>query len=167
MLLQLPGFFVFGTDFCSSLIRICESVGSFSLAPVFIRRRIDPSGTSKLPRTGLWMCLEPLRPSGRRLGMIGQDQGCGITRGFSNHFCDTFGNPPVYKENSPWEALCVVSQKWSFPTALDKMVWRTSFNVTQTKVATGTSDKGVLLCFKPVCILFAVGWFGLACVTIV
>ena len=23
-----------------------------------------------------------------------QGQGCGITRGFSNHFCDTFGNPP-------------------------------------------------------------------------
>ena len=28
------------------------------------------------------------------------------------------GNPPLYEENSLWEALSVVSQKWSFPTAL-------------------------------------------------
>ena len=30
------------------------------------------------------------------------------------------GNPPLYEENSLWEALSVVSQKWSFPTALTK-----------------------------------------------
>ena len=28
------------------------------------------------------------------------------------------GNPPLYEENSLWEALSVVSQKWPFPTAL-------------------------------------------------
>ena len=28
------------------------------------------------------------------------------------------GNPPLYEENGLWEALSVVSQKWSFPTAL-------------------------------------------------
>ena len=46
-----------------------------------------------------------------------------ITRGFSNRFCDTFGNPPLYEENSLWEALSVVSQTWSFPTALFVLVW--------------------------------------------
>ena len=49
-----------------------------------------------------------------------QNQGCGITRGFSNHVCDTFWNPPLYAQNSLWEALSVVSQKWSFPTARTK-----------------------------------------------
>ena len=29
------------------------------------------------------------------------------------------GNPPLYEQNRPWESLSVVSQKWSFPTALD------------------------------------------------
>ena len=28
------------------------------------------------------------------------------------------GNPPLYEEHSLWEALSVVSQKWSFPTAV-------------------------------------------------
>ena len=28
------------------------------------------------------------------------------------------GNPPIYEEHSLWEALSVVSQTWSFPTAL-------------------------------------------------
>ena len=28
------------------------------------------------------------------------------------------GNPPLYQQNSLWEALSVISQKWSFPTAL-------------------------------------------------
>ena len=40
-------------------------------------------------------------------------------QGVSPHFCDTFGNPPFYEQNSLWEALSVVSQKWSFPTALN------------------------------------------------
>ena len=33
-------------------------------------------------------------------------------------------NPPLYEENSLWEALSVVSQKWSFPTALGRNVWK-------------------------------------------
>ena len=33
------------------------------------------------------------------------------------------GNPPLYEENSVWEAVSVVSQKWSFPTALPPGVW--------------------------------------------
>ena len=52
----------------------------------------------------------------RFLWIVDVRQGCGITRGLSNHFCDAFGNLPF-----PWrvslEALSVVSQKWSFPTA--------------------------------------------------
>ena len=46
------------------------------------------------------------------------NQGCGIARGVSNHFCDIFGNLPLCMGVSVWEALSVVSQKWSFPTAL-------------------------------------------------
>ena len=42
-----------------------------------------------------------------------------ITRGFSNHFCDTFGNPLFKWRGSLWGTLFVVSQKWiPFPTAL-------------------------------------------------
>ena len=33
------------------------------------------------------------------------------------------GNPPLYEQNRVWEALSVVSQKWSFPTALLSMVF--------------------------------------------
>ena len=48
-----------------------------------------------------------------RILPIGQARsGCGIARGFSNHFCDTSWNPPLYEQNSLWEALSVVSQKW-------------------------------------------------------
>ena len=52
----------------------------------------------------------------------GWEQGGGITRGFLQPLCDTFGNLPLYEENSLWEALSVVSQKWiPFPTALECM----------------------------------------------
>ena len=45
------------------------------------------------------------------------------SRGFSNHFCDTFGNPPVCEKHSLWEALSVLSQKWiPFPTALGGVI---------------------------------------------
>ena len=47
---------------------------------------------------------------------VAGDQGCGIAWGLSNHFRDT-ESPPLYG-GSLWEALFVVSQKWSFPTAL-------------------------------------------------
>ena len=41
---------------------------------------------------------------------------------FSNHFCATLGNPFFLWEVSLWEALFVVSQRWSpFPTALEGM----------------------------------------------
>ena len=33
------------------------------------------------------------------------------------------GNPPLYEQNSLWEALFVVSQKWSFPAALLGNLW--------------------------------------------
>ena len=47
---------------------------------------------------------------------ITSSQGCGI-KGFLPTSVIQ-GNPPVYEENSLWEALSVVSQKWSFPAAL-------------------------------------------------
>ena len=47
---------------------------------------------------------------------MGFDQGCGI-KGFLPTSVIQ-GNPPSYEQNSLWEALSVVSQKWSFPTAL-------------------------------------------------
>ena len=40
-----------------------------------------------------------------------------ITRGFSNHFCDTFGNPLFIGGWSLGGHFC--SRKWSFPTALE------------------------------------------------
>ena len=43
-------------------------------------------------------------------------QGCGI-KGFLPTSVIQ-GNPPFYEHNSLWEALFVVSQRWSFPTAL-------------------------------------------------
>ena len=43
-----------------------------------------------------------------------ENQGCGI-KGFLPTSVIQ-GNPPLYEENSRWEALSVVSQKWSFPT---------------------------------------------------
>ena len=43
-------------------------------------------------------------------------QGCGI-KGFLPTSVIQ-GNPALYEDNSLWEALSVVSQKWSFPTAL-------------------------------------------------
>ena len=48
-------------------------------------------------------------------------QGCGI-KGFLPTSVIQ-GNPPLYEENSLWEALSVVSQKWSFPTALECCAW--------------------------------------------
>ena len=55
---------------------------------------------------------------------VSQQQGCGITRGFSNHFCDTSGNPPFYmKKTSLWgSALCITVD--SIPTtALSSVRW--------------------------------------------
>ena len=39
-------------------------------------------------------------------------------RGLSNHFCDARESPLYMGGVSLWEALFVVSQKWSFPTGL-------------------------------------------------
>ena len=53
------------------------------------------------------------------------NQGCGITRGFSNHFCDTFGSlPPGRFVFEVWPFL-VVSQKWIpfFPQPLGPKAW--------------------------------------------
>ena len=47
-------------------------------------------------------------------------QGCGI-KGFLPTSVIQ-GNLPLYEENRLWEALSVVSQKWSFPTALRQKV---------------------------------------------
>ena len=44
-----------------------------------------------------------------------QDKGCGI-----KGFLPTSVIHPLYEQNSLWEALSVVSQKWSFPTALNQ-----------------------------------------------
>ena len=53
--------------------------------------------------------LEPAATSEKRaIGAKGREQGCGI-KGFL---------PTSVIQNSRWEALSVVSQKWSFPTAL-------------------------------------------------
>ena len=50
-------------------------------------------------------------------------QGCGI-KGFLPTSVIQ-GNPPLYEENSVWEALSVVSQKWiPFPTALIVCVFK-------------------------------------------
>ena len=44
-----------------------------------------------------------------------------ITLGFSSHFCDTRLNLPSYVGGvSVWEALVVVSLKWSFPAPLPR-----------------------------------------------
>ena len=54
---------------------------------------------------------------GQQLGAsFSAEQGCGI-KGFLPASVIQ-GNPPLYEENSLWETLSVVSQKWSFPTAL-------------------------------------------------
>ena len=56
--------------------------------------------------------LEPLVDQG-----VSPEQGCGI-KGFLPTSVIQ-GNPPVYQQNSRWEALSVVSQKWiPFPPAL-------------------------------------------------
>ena len=55
--------------------------------------------------------------SGRRFRPLDAAQGCGI-KGFLPTSVIQ-GNPPLYEANSLWEALSVVSQKWSFPTALN------------------------------------------------
>ena len=72
-----------------------------------------------IPTSRLWLVRvsETLRLLSFLYGIpAGWFQGCGISR-FSN-FCDTSWNPPLYEQNSLWEALSVVSQKGSFPTAL-------------------------------------------------
>ena len=48
---------------------------------------------------------------------VGLIQGCGIKGLLPTSVIQ--GNPPSYEQNSRWEALSVVSQKWiPFPTAL-------------------------------------------------
>ena len=49
-------------------------------------------------------------------GFLGFDQGCGIKGFLSTSVIQ--GDPTFYEHNSLWKALSVVSQKWSFPTAL-------------------------------------------------
>ena len=49
------------------------------------------------------------------------NQGCGI-KGFIPTSVIQ-GNPRFYDQISLWEALSIVSQKWSFPTALPLNTW--------------------------------------------
>ena len=65
-----------------------------------------------------------------------QSQGCGI-KGFLPTSVIQ-GNPPLYEENSLWEALSVVSQKWPFPTALNKVHRKLAIAVFTLKLSFGT-----------------------------
>ena len=89
---------------------ICwQSFGS--LWPVSIASENLPSERRCCTRTeGL------KRRTWKTVPQVSLDQGCGI-KGFLPTSVIQ-GNPPLYEETSLGEALSVVSQKWSFPTAL-------------------------------------------------